>query len=66
MIFYPIFNKWFGHLETLLTINRPKIFVSWVTVRAFSAKSPFYTPKKDPHVTQRVSCFSFKYVIIVT
>ena len=38
--FYPIFNKKFDHLETLLTIHNPNSFVSWVTVRVFSAQSP--------------------------
>ena len=39
--FYPIFNKKFDHLETLLTIRRPQeSFVNWVTVRAFSTQSP--------------------------
>ena len=39
--FYPIFNKRFDHLESLLTIHRPKkSFASWVTVRAFSDQSP--------------------------
>ena len=38
--FYPNFNKTFDHLETLLAIHRPKkSFVTWVTVRAFSAQS---------------------------
>ena len=37
--FYPIFNKKFDYLETLLTILRPKK-VHCVTVLVFSALSP--------------------------
>ena len=43
-----------------------KSFVSWVTVRAFSAQSPVFIPQKDLHVTPKVSCFSFKYVLKAT
>ena len=32
-----------------------KSFVSWVTVRTFSAHSWVWMPQKDPHVTPKVS-----------
>ena len=64
---YPIFNKTFDHLETLLTIHRPKEVWSAGSLCRFLVASPqSKCPPKDLHITPKVSCFSFKYVIIAT
>ena len=75
--FYPIFNKKFGHLETLLTIHRLKNVLTAgllcrPLLRSPYSKSPKRTllepysksPKRTFHITQKVLCFSFIYVII--
>ena len=65
--FYPIFNKRFGHLETLLTVHGPKNVLS-----AGSLCRPLVSsPQSKYHertfiITLKVSCFSFKYLIIPT
>ena len=50
--------------DFLPQFSHPKIFCQLVTVQAFSAQS--FMPQKDLHITPKVSCFSFKYVIIAT
>ena len=65
--FYPIFNKRYDHLETLLTIHRPKKALPAGSLCGPLVPSPLpKCLKKDIHITPKVSCFSFKYVIIAT
>ena len=53
--FYPIFNKKFDHLETLLTIQIPKKeFVSWVTLRPL-------VPSPQPKYTKGTFILPHKY-----
>ena len=53
--FCPIFRNITDNTQTQIC------FVSWVTVRVFSAQSPIQMPRKDLHITPKVSCFSFKF-----
>ena len=41
--FYPIFNKTFDHLETLMTIHRPKNVLSAGSL--YAPRGPSYYPK---------------------
>ena len=60
--FYSIFNKTFDSIETLLKIHKPKKVLSDGSL----CRPIVPSPQKDLRIIPKVSCFSFKYVIIAT
>ena len=65
--FWPIFNKRFDHLETFLTIWRPKKDLSaGLLCRPLMPSPQFKCPKRTLCVTPKLSCFSLNYVIKAT
>ena len=61
--FNPVLNKRFDHLETLLTICRPKKVLSAGSLCGPLVPSQQSKCPKRIFVTSKVSCFSYKYVI---
>ena len=62
--FYPIFNKKFYHL---LTIHRPKKVLSAGSLsKPLTPSAQTKCPKRTFILPPKVSCFSFKFVIIAT
>ena len=65
--FYPIFNKRFDHSEALLTIHRPKTFLSAGSLCGLLVSSPLLKcSKKTVILPQTYHGFRLKYVVIAT